>query len=98
MANRFQWPFTTLGEPPKRGAVRQRITVPPVRTVARLEGRRWVTRKPDPSDGRYTLATLTAAGRAVLVEAAPGHVETVRRLDLHEDRPDIKAAAAGQTA
>jgi DNA-binding MarR family transcriptional regulator len=50
------------------------------RGVARLEGRGWVTRKPDPTDGRYTLATLTDNGRAVLVEAAPGHVEAVNRL------------------
>lgn len=50
------------------------------RAVARLEGRGWVTRKPDPADGRYTLATLTDNGRAVLVEAAPGHVEAVNRL------------------
>jgi len=50
------------------------------RAVARLEGRGWVTRKLDPTDGRYTLATLTDNGRAVLVEAAPGHVEAVNRL------------------
>jgi DNA-binding MarR family transcriptional regulator len=50
------------------------------RGVARLERRGWVTRKPDPTDGRYTLATLTDNGRAVLVEAAPGHVEAVNRL------------------
>jgi DNA-binding MarR family transcriptional regulator len=50
------------------------------RGVARLERRGWVTRKPDPTDGRYTLATLTDDGRSVLVEAAPGHVEAVNRL------------------
>ena len=50
------------------------------RAVARLDGRGWVTRKPDPADGRYTLATLTENGRAVLIEAAPGHVEAVNRL------------------
>jgi DNA-binding MarR family transcriptional regulator len=50
------------------------------RAVARLEGRGWVTREPDPTDGRYTLATLTDNGRAVLVDAAPGHVEAVNRL------------------
>lgn len=50
------------------------------RAVARLERREWVTRKPDPADGRYTLAVLTGTGRAVLVEAAPGHVEAVNRL------------------
>jgi DNA-binding MarR family transcriptional regulator len=50
------------------------------RAVARLERREWVTRKPDPTDGRYTLAALTDSGRAVLVKAAPGHVEAVNRL------------------
>jgi DNA-binding MarR family transcriptional regulator len=50
------------------------------RAVTRLEDREWVTRKPDPADGRYTLATLTDNGRAVLIEAAPGHVEAVNRL------------------
>lgn len=46
--------------------------------VARLEKRGWVTRSPDPSDGRYTLATLTKAGYEKVVATAPGHVETVR--------------------
>jgi DNA-binding MarR family transcriptional regulator len=50
------------------------------RAVARLERRGWATRKPDPADGRYTLATLTGNGRAVLVEAAPGHAEAMNRL------------------
>jgi DNA-binding MarR family transcriptional regulator len=50
------------------------------RAVARLERRDWVTRTPDPADGRYTLAVLTDKGRAVLAEAAPGHVEAVNRL------------------
>src|SRR5260370_12948215 len=43
------------------------------RAVARLEGRKWVTRKPDPAHGRYPLAFLSHKGRKVLVEAAPGH-------------------------
>lgn len=50
------------------------------RAVARLEGRSWVTRHPDPVDGRYTLAVLTDRGRTVVVRAAPGHVEAVNRL------------------
>jgi DNA-binding MarR family transcriptional regulator len=48
--------------------------------VARLEQRGWVCRTPDPADGRYTLATLTDQGQAKVTEAAPGHVEEVRRL------------------
>jgi DNA-binding MarR family transcriptional regulator len=50
--------------------------------VTRLERRAWLTRCPDPTDGRTTLAVLTAAGRAKVDQAAPGHVETVRRLVL----------------
>jgi DNA-binding MarR family transcriptional regulator len=50
------------------------------RAVARLERRAWVTRTPDPADGRYTLAVLTHEGRAVVLAAAPGHVEAVNRL------------------
>jgi DNA-binding MarR family transcriptional regulator len=48
--------------------------------VTRLERRGWVTRRPDPSDGRYTLATLTDDGFDTVVASAPGHVEEVRRL------------------
>ena len=48
--------------------------------VARLEQRGWVRRTPDPTDGRYTLATLTDQGRAKVTQAAPGHVQEVRRL------------------
>lgn len=48
--------------------------------VSRLERRGWVTRSPDPVDGRYTLATLTDEGWDKVVATAPGHVETVRRL------------------
>ena len=52
------------------------------RAVARLEGRRWVRRRPDPEDGRYTLATLTPAGVRKLDQATPGHVDLVHRLVL----------------
>src|SRR6201985_88148 len=47
--------------------------------VARLEQRGCVRRTPDPADGRYTLAILTGQGEAKVTEAAPGHVEEVRR-------------------
>ncbi len=46
--------------------------------IARLERHGWVCRVPCPDDRRSTLARLTDAGFAVLAEAAPGHVETVR--------------------
>jgi DNA-binding MarR family transcriptional regulator len=48
--------------------------------VARLEQHGWMRRAPDPADGRYTLATLTGQGLAKVTEAAPGHVQEVRRL------------------
>jgi DNA-binding MarR family transcriptional regulator len=48
--------------------------------VKRLEARGLVRREPDPDDGRYTNAILTKAGYKLLVEAAPAHVENVRRL------------------
>jgi DNA-binding MarR family transcriptional regulator len=48
--------------------------------VARLEQRGWVRRTPDPAAGRYTLATLTGQGQAKVTQAAPGHVQEVRRL------------------
>lgn len=49
--------------------------------VARLEDRGWVTRKVCTGQGRrFTIATLTDAGRAHLAAAAPAHVANVRRL------------------
>lgn len=48
--------------------------------VRRLEERGMVERFPCPQDGRATNARLTAAGWDALVDAAPDHVETVRRL------------------
>jgi DNA-binding MarR family transcriptional regulator len=48
--------------------------------VGRLEKRGWMSRAPDPDDGRYTLASLTAEGWEKVVATAPGHVAEVRRL------------------
>lgn len=48
--------------------------------VSKLEKRGWVNRKPDSSDGRYTLATITKDGVRKVNAAAPGHVAEVRRL------------------
>lgn len=50
--------------------------------TGRLEGRGLLTRRPDPADGRATLATLTGPGLALVVGAAPGHAAEVRRLVL----------------
>jgi DNA-binding MarR family transcriptional regulator len=52
------------------------------RTVDRLDKRGWVVRRPDPADGRATLAHLTDAGWDKVVATAPGHVAEVRRLVL----------------
>jgi DNA-binding MarR family transcriptional regulator len=47
--------------------------------VARLEERGWVRRVDCPTDRRGQIAELTDAGYTALSEAAPGHVEQVRR-------------------
>jgi DNA-binding MarR family transcriptional regulator len=48
--------------------------------ISRLEKRGWVRREPDPTDGRCTLAILTADGLAKLVDTIPGNAEAIRRL------------------
>jgi DNA-binding MarR family transcriptional regulator len=45
----------------------------------RLEQRGWISREPSTENGRFVEATLTDAGWAVVQQAAPGHVEAVRR-------------------
>jgi DNA-binding MarR family transcriptional regulator len=47
--------------------------------VARLEERGWIRRVDCPTDRRGQVAELTGEGYAALSEAAPGHVEQVRR-------------------
>jgi len=47
--------------------------------VGRLEKRGWISRQPDTEDSRYTVAVLAAAGLRRLQEAAPSHVDTVRK-------------------
>jgi DNA-binding MarR family transcriptional regulator len=48
--------------------------------VKRLEGRGYVRREADPSDGRFTNAILLPAGMRKIESAAPGHVAYVRQL------------------
>jgi DNA-binding MarR family transcriptional regulator len=55
--------------------------------VKRLEGRGYVRREPDPSDGRAFRAVLTDAGYAKLVASAPAHVAAVRQLVIDEFSP-----------
>lgn len=62
--------------------------------VKRFEHRGWVTRSPDPTDGRYTLVALTEVGFEVVVAAAPTHVRAVREFVLEPlDEVDRKALA-----
>ncbi len=49
-------------------------------SVAALEQRGWVQRRPCPQDRRGQLASLTDAGVQVLLDTAPGHVAKVRSL------------------
>ncbi|MBA2316464.1 MAG: winged helix-turn-helix transcriptional regulator [Euzebyales bacterium] len=55
--------------------------------IARMERRGLVTREQDPSDGRGAVVVLTEAGHRTIVQAAPAHVESVRRhlIDLLSD-------------
>ncbi len=50
------------------------------KVMDRFEARGWVFRRPDPDNGRYTLATLTESGRQKVTESAPAHVAEVKRL------------------
>lgn len=73
--------------------------------VSRLESRGWVERTRCAEDGRGHNATLTDAGFAALAEAAPGHVEEVRRrvFDLLDDQQvralaDVASTLGGRLA
>ena len=54
----------------------------------RLEERGWIRRGPCAENGRFVEATLTDAGWAVVEQAAPGHVDAVRRYVIDALRPD----------
>ena len=63
--------------------------------VTRLEKRDWVRREPLPENGRITMATLTDAGLAKVVESAPSHVRTVRELVFAQlDRDQVGGLSA----
>src|SRR3954469_21092398 len=47
--------------------------------ISRMQQRGLVSREECPSDGRGSVVVLTAAGRAAIEAAAPGHVAAVRR-------------------
>ncbi len=66
--------------------------------VTRLEKRGWVSRCPSTDNGRVTRARLTDAGFEVLVDAAPGHVNTVRELVFDALTPEQQEQLAAISA
>jgi DNA-binding MarR family transcriptional regulator len=52
--------------------------------VNRLEAWRYVRRRTDPHDGRFTQAILTPSGYRKLAASAPAHVAAVRALVVDE--------------
>ncbi|GLI26318.1 MarR family transcriptional regulator [Agromyces rhizosphaerae] len=72
-----------------RLASRTNATLPRLSHVAkRLEQRGLIERFPCPEDRRATNARLTDEGLALLDDAAPGHVDTVRHYVLDALDPD----------
>jgi DNA-binding MarR family transcriptional regulator len=63
--------------------------------VDRLEDNGWVRRVRCPTDKRGSFAVLTDAGYAVLAEAAPAHVDSVRR-HLFEQLTPEQVRALGE--
>jgi DNA-binding MarR family transcriptional regulator len=65
------------------GITRSRLS----HALGTLEAAGWVTRSTDPNDRRGQLAELTAKGRTVQAEAAPGHVAAVRHAVFNQLTP-----------
>ena len=63
--------------------------------LSRMARRGFVTREECAAAGRGALAVLTAAGRAAIESAAPGHVAAVRRL-VFSQLDSAQSAAFGQ--
>jgi DNA-binding MarR family transcriptional regulator len=79
------WVLAMLSESPERTLRMSQVasltsaTLPRLsHVVSRLEGRGLVARSTCPTDARATNLSLTPAGWAKVVDAAPGHVENVR--------------------
>ena len=65
------------------------------RIVTRLDGEGLTRRVLSPSDGRGTVAVLTAAGQASLERAYPAHLASIRRHFLdHLDQADLARFAS----
>lgn len=67
---------------------RSRVT----HTIKRMEAKGLVQRVESPEDGRGVVAVLTDTGEARLAEAAPDHVETIRRHLIDQASPEDLAA------
>jgi DNA-binding MarR family transcriptional regulator len=63
--------------------------------LSRMARRGFVSREECAGDGRGALVALTAAGRAAIESAAPGHVAAVRKL-VFDPLGRARAAAFGQ--
>jgi len=67
--------------------------------VSRLEADGFVSRERTCDDGRGVYATLTDAGFAKLVDAAPSHVESVRKVFVDAVAPaDFEAIGRAMAA
>ncbi len=63
--------------------------------LRRMETRGLVTRSRATDDGRGTVVTITAEGRARIEAAAPGHVRTVRANFIDLMTPEEREVVAG---
>ncbi|HEY4153409.1 MAG TPA: MarR family transcriptional regulator [Pseudolysinimonas sp.] len=68
------------------------------RTVAELEARGYVTRSPDPVDGRAVLITAAEAGTAAILDARTTRAQLVSELLATLDSADAAAIAAALPA
>lgn len=68
------------------------------KVMARFEQQAWVTRRPDPENGRFTLGTLTDLGMEKVIDIAPGHVERVQQLVFDPLTPAQQRALRGPLA
>ena len=68
-------------------------------TISRMEGKGLVSRTACPSDRRGVIAVMTDHGWRLLVEAAPAHVESVRRVLVDPVEPsDFEALGRAMEA
>lgn len=66
------------------------------RVITRLEKKGFVTRIPDPNDGRATFAALTPAGQRAVSAGLPGYVSELRRIlfdNLTESELEVFSSA-----